>query len=200
MDQVPPFHTSASVFVVAPVVDWPTAWHAVAEVQETPLSSLLDAPPGLGVAWMDQLPPAHTSASVSTVAPLVNSPTASHTVADGHEMPLSCPAPGSGMVTTVHVLPLRVSARRWLSAFPTAMQAPGDVHATALRSQTDAPCGIAVPCCSQLAVAGWATISARGTTSAAVITSRFMANRVIVTPPGDISPPSAPTGTGRTVR
>jgi hypothetical protein len=196
MDQLLPFHTSASVVVVEPVVDSPTASQALADVQETPLSELLVAPLGLGVDWMDQLLPFHTSASVCVVELGVAWPTASQKLADVHEMVLSRPPPGSGMVTTVQVLPLRTSARRplWFTD-PTATQVPVDVQDTSLKSQSDAPCGIAVFCGCQLAIAGCATISASGTTSAAVIISRFITKRDISYSPGDISPSSARTGT-----
>jgi hypothetical protein len=196
MDQLLPFHTSASVVLVEPVVAWPTALHALQDVQDTPPDPLSFAPLGLGVDWMDQLLPFHTSASVCVVELGVAWPTASQELADVHEMLLSSPPPGSGTVTTVQVLPLRTSARRVLAfVVPTATQEPVDVQDTAPKSQIDAPCGIAVICGCQLATAGCATISASGTTSAAVIISRFITKRVISYSPGDISPSSARTGT-----
>jgi hypothetical protein len=145
---------------------------------------------------MDQLLPFHTSASVCVVELGVAWPTASQELADVHEMLLSSPPPGSGMVTTVQVLPLRTSERRvLLSVLPTATQVPVDVQDTAPKLQMDAPCGMAVFCGCQLAAAGCAMISASGTTSAAVIMSRFIAKRGISYSPGDISPSSARTGT-----
>ena len=74
------------------------------------------------------------------VPPLSKLPTASHAEADVHEMPVSWPPPGSGMVSTVHVLPLRLSASSPV-ALPTAMQDVVEVQDTALNCQTDAPEG-----------------------------------------------------------
>jgi hypothetical protein len=82
------------------------------------------------------------------------------------------------MLTTVQVLPLRLSASRPV-AFPTAMQEVVDVQDTAVKSHTDAPEGTGVPCCSQLAEAGCAITRTADATSAAVTTSRFIG---IVTP------------------
>ncbi len=112
------------------------------------------------------------------VPPLLKLPTASHADADLHEMPLSWPAPGSGMLTTVQVLPVRLSASRPV-AFPTAMHEVVDVQDTALKSQTDAPDGTGVFCCSQLAAAGCAASSTPVSTRAAVTTNRLIN---IVTP------------------
>jgi hypothetical protein len=70
-----------------------------------------------------------------------------------------------------------------------------DAQDTAPKLQIDEPCGIAVNCCCQLAAAGCATISASGTTSAAVTISRFVTKRVISYSPGNISPSSARTRT-----
>src|SRR5215469_10572352 len=147
IDQLLPFHTSARVAKLGLVVEPPTASHALADVQETPLSPLLFAPLGFWVGWMDQLLPFHTSASVCVVELGVAWPTASHELADVHEMLLSSPPPGSGMVTTVQVLPLRTSDRRvLLFVRPTATQVPVDVQDTAPKLQIDAPCGMAVFC------------------------------------------------------
>ncbi len=112
------------------------------------------------------------------VPPLPKLPTASHDDAVLQEMPLSWPAPGSGMLTIVQVLPLRLSASRLL-AFPTAMQEVVDAQETAVKSHTDAPEGAGVLCCSQLAAAGCAITSTADIASAAVTTNRFIA---IVTP------------------
>ena len=172
MVQVVPFQTSASVRNAPPVENWPTASHAVADVQETPLSWLLVAPDGIGVVWMVQFVPSQRSAS----SPLPVSPTASHAVADVHEMLVSDPLPG--MFTSAHVVPLRCSAIRVPPArpvFPTAMHEVGDVQDTALSCQSAAPCRTGVPCSSQLAVAGWAIISSTGTAAAAASTRRLIA-------------------------
>ena len=51
---------------------------------------------------------------------------------------MSCPPPGSGMLTTVQVLPLRLSASRPV-ALPTAMHDVVAVQDTALNCQIEAP-------------------------------------------------------------
>ena len=62
MRQRVPFHRSARV----PALEFPTAMHADADVQDTPFSS---PPPcdGFGVAWMVHWVPFHRSASVLAV-------------------------------------------------------------------------------------------------------------------------------------
>src|SRR6516165_2157256 len=84
-----PFQASASVTLVVPVLEEPTASHAVAEMQETPESPLEAWPAGFWVAWMVQVLPFQTSASVWNVLPVENWPTASHAVAEVHETPSS---------------------------------------------------------------------------------------------------------------
>ena len=95
-----PFQASASVTLVGPVDEEPTASHAVVERQET-LTSPLEDWPGLAVVWVVQLLPSQTSASVLAVPLLENFPTASHEVGDVQEIPLSwlvaAPA-GTGVV------------------------------------------------------------------------------------------------------
>jgi hypothetical protein len=78
------------------------------------------------------------------------------------------------MLSTVHVLPLRLSASRPV-ALPTAMHEAVAVQDTALNCQTDAPETGGVVCCSQLADAGCAITRTAVTTSAAVIAIRFIA-------------------------
>src|SRR5215472_3487088 len=181
MVQLLPFHTSARAGKLLPVRDSPTASHVVADVQETPLSLLMTAPLTSWVLLTVQLLPFHASASVSVAPPLSNRPTASQDDDDAHQMPGSCPAPGSGMLTIVQVLPLRLSERRLLSTFPTAMQVAVPVQDTPDRPQVGfVPDGVGVFCCCQLAEAGCATTRTADTTSAAVIASRFIA---IDTPP-----------------
>ena len=89
MAQLDPFQTSASVAELGPVNESPTASQSVAEVQETPPSSLFAAPLTLGVVWMVQELPFQPSARVCVVPPLVDCPTASHDDADLHETSLS---------------------------------------------------------------------------------------------------------------
>src|SRR5215467_14491339 len=176
--QVLPFHSSASVSILPPLMEaWPTASHRDAETQETSLSWLEVTPAGLGVGWMLQVLPFHASASVSVAPPLSNRPTASQDDDDAHQMPGSCPAPGSGMLTIVQVLPLRLSERRLLSTFPTAMQVAVPVQDTPDRPQGGFdPDGVGVSCCCQLAEAGCAITRTADTTSAAVIAIRFIAS------------------------
>src|SRR5215471_9424206 len=109
--------------------------------------------------------------------PLLNCPTASQDDDDVHQMPGSCPAPGSGMLTIVQVLPLRLSERRLLSTFPTAMQVAVPVQDTADRPQVGFdPGGVGVSCCCQLAEAGCAITRTADTTRAAVTANRFIAS------------------------
>src|SRR5215469_5412932 len=106
MVQLLPFHTSARAGKLLPVRDSPTASHAVADVQETPLSLLMTAPLTSWVLLIVQLLPFHSSASVCLLPPLLHCPPASQDDDDVHQRPGSCPAPGSGMLTIVQVLPL----------------------------------------------------------------------------------------------
>ena len=117
--------------------------------------------------------PSQRSANTPFPLPLPVWPTASHAVADAHEMPLSWPEPG--MLTIVHVLPVRCSASRLLFVLPTAMQEVGDVQDTALNCQLVAPGGAGVFCSSQLAAAGWAIISSTVVATAAASTRRLIA-------------------------
>src|SRR5215469_18152892 len=172
--QVLPFHISASEAKLAPVLELPTASHADPAGQETPLSWLLSAPLAFGVDWMLHALPFHTSARISVTPPLLDEPTASQKVGDVHESPASCPPPGSGMVTIVHVPPARASARRWLSVAPTAIHQVPDGQDTALKLHVVAPEGGGVGFCSQLAAAGWAAVSSTAVTSAPVIATRFI--------------------------
>ena len=96
MVQELPFQLSARVCVAPPLVNCPTASHDDAVLHETSLSWLAVAPAGFGVLWMDQVPPFHTSATVSMVPPLLKLPTASHDDAVLQEMPLSWPPPDRG--------------------------------------------------------------------------------------------------------
>jgi hypothetical protein len=100
-DQLAPFDRSASVARVVPLMNVPTAVHAVADVHDTPLSALkLRA----GVSWIVQLTPFQRSASVSR--PKSSSkklPTAVHAVVDVQDTPLSWTftAPGGAAVSWI---------------------------------------------------------------------------------------------------
>lgn len=179
MVQLLPFHSSASVCMLPPLTAAsPTASHRDAETHETSLSWLEVTPAGLGVAWTLQELPFHSSASVCVVPPLSNRPTASQDDDDVHQMPGSCPPPGSGMLTIVQVLPLRLSARRLLLTVPTAMQVAVPVQDTADSPQVGfVPDGTGVFCCCQLARAGCAITRTADTTSAAVTASRLICDR-----------------------
>jgi hypothetical protein len=125
---------------------------------------------------MAQFVPSHRSANSTPPGPRPVSPTASHAVADVHEMLRNSPLPGT--LTSVHVVPLRCSAIRLLPelpVFPTAMHEVGDVQDTALSIHVVAPGGGGVCCSSQLAAAGWAIISSTGTTAAAASARRLIA-------------------------
>src|ERR1051326_6852861 len=122
---------------------------------------------------MAQLLPFHTSARVWTVPPLLNCPTASQADAGGQERPGGGPAPGSGMLTIVHAVPLRVSDSRLPSTLPTATHEAVAGHDTALSVQLVPAAGVV--CCSQLAEAGCATTRTADTTSAAAIAIRLIA-------------------------
>jgi hypothetical protein len=64
-DQLLPFQRSASVVVVPEAsVEYPTAMQSVADLHETPLSTLPAAPVGFGVVWSDQLVPFKRSAKL----------------------------------------------------------------------------------------------------------------------------------------
>jgi hypothetical protein len=67
IDQLLPFQRSANVSVPALSENDPTAVQALAAVQDTEDRSLLVAPDGLGVGWMDQVVPFRRSANVTTV-------------------------------------------------------------------------------------------------------------------------------------
>jgi hypothetical protein len=64
IDQLVPFHRSASVEVAPALTYEPTAVHALAAVHERPRRTLPVAADGLGVDWIAQPLPVCTSASV----------------------------------------------------------------------------------------------------------------------------------------
>src|SRR5262249_10716260 len=83
-------HTSARAGKLLPVRDSPTASHAVADVQETPLSLLMTAPLTSWVLLIVQSLPFHSSASVCSLPPLMVAwPTASHRDAETQATSLS---------------------------------------------------------------------------------------------------------------
>jgi hypothetical protein len=99
-----PFHPSA---MTAPALSFPTAVHAVGDVQETPCKN----DPGLevGIGWMLQVVPSQRSAS----APGSDAPTATQSLEEGHAIPLkklTCAPDGFGVDCTVHFAPSQCSA------------------------------------------------------------------------------------------
>ena len=67
----------------------PTAVHAILGGQETPARLLFAASAGFGLAWVDQAPPLHRSASVTVVPRGIDVllPTAVQIASDGHDAP-----------------------------------------------------------------------------------------------------------------
>src|SRR5215470_6661520 len=149
--QVRPFHRSARVLAR---VWFPTAVHAVAEVQDTPLrNALRPAGAGLKVGTIRQVWPSHRSASVPRYSPVAGSsspPTARQDDRDGHETPVRVPpSAGLGVGWMVQVWPFHRCARvsevpRRLLVFPTAMQAERDTQDAAFRLLAAAPVGLGV--------------------------------------------------------
>ena len=101
MDQAVPFQCSASVpWRPRPLKEFPVAVHAAAEVHETALKMLPEAPAGCGVAWMDQFVPFQRSASsAASPALLASYPTAVQAVAAEHDTASSCPLGTAGAGT-----------------------------------------------------------------------------------------------------
>jgi hypothetical protein len=63
---------ASGVLVPPALVEYPAEKHPpLVATQETPNDELAVAPVGLGVDWMDQLVPFHTSANVSWVPELL---------------------------------------------------------------------------------------------------------------------------------
>ena len=142
--QLPPLHDSASVSELPPLLVYaPTAVHALGVAHETPYRRLDLEPLGFGVACIDQAPPLHCSARVTSVpAVLVYDATAVHCVVDGQETLRSTllllPA-GFGVGCTVHAPLLQRSASvkpvpLALLDQPTAVQSVVEGHET-LRSR-----------------------------------------------------------------
>ena len=94
----------------------PTAVQEVLDAHDTPASSTVDAPAGLGLACTVQLVPSQASTNESSGPPCAEScPTAVQEVLDTHEMPLRVLvlplAPlGSGVDWIVQLVPSHLSA------------------------------------------------------------------------------------------
>ena len=141
MDQTVPFQCSASVPWTSPLPDaYPVAVHALAEVHDTPLRALTEAPAGLGVAWMDQAVPFQCSASVPWRPPLPEEyPVAVHALAEVHETALKMlpeASAGCGVAWIDQLVPSQRSASSaalpaLLASYPTAVQAVAEEHDTA---------------------------------------------------------------------
>jgi len=113
MDQLVPFHVSASVTSPAPALENPTAVQAVDEMHETPSSSLAVAPLGSGVVWIAQLVPFHRSTRVRSVPLVPACPTAVQAVDDVHETPsrkLSVAPLRFGVPLSDQLVPFHLSA------------------------------------------------------------------------------------------
>jgi hypothetical protein len=95
MAQREPFQRSASVLAPSPsgrLYHAPTAIQALPETHDTANSEVPRAPGWVGIGWIDQAPPVQRSTSADVEDPLAGeSPTATHTVRDGHETPDNCP-------------------------------------------------------------------------------------------------------------
>src|ERR1700694_1372052 len=90
IDQVVPFHLSASVKRPPALSKLPTAVHMVEEEHETAASWVNSDPAGLGVDWIVQVVPFQASARVTVLPPppdRVEDPTAMQAVALAHETP-----------------------------------------------------------------------------------------------------------------
>src|SRR5215471_18913368 len=149
--QVRPFHRSASVLAG---VRFPTAVHAEAEVQATPLKPALGpAGAGLKVGTIRHVRPSHRSASVPSDSPVAGSnslPTAMQDDRDVQATPArSLTAfPGRlGVGWIRHLRPSHRSARvpcglpGGSMRPPTAAQADGEVHETPIRLPPSAGLG-----------------------------------------------------------
>jgi hypothetical protein len=105
-----PFHVSASITLLEPEMESPTAVQTVADVHDTPFSSLLVTPTGLGVGWIAHLVPVQDAANVPS-GPV---PTAVHVVVDGHDTAfrvLPVVTAGLGVDWMAHFVPFHASAR-----------------------------------------------------------------------------------------
>src|SRR6516164_4359666 len=131
MLQLVPSHRSARF----PVLEFPAAVHADADVQATPFSS---PPPwgGLGVAWIRHRVPFHRSARVLALGVTGSeAPAAVHVVVDVQATPLRKPLPwgGFGVAWIDHRVPFHRSASGPAPALPTAVHADAEVQDTPFR-------------------------------------------------------------------
>jgi hypothetical protein len=123
----PPFQRSANgtSCVLVGLMYWPTAVHAVVDVQETPLN-VASEPRGDGVVWLVHLLPSQPTAST-----VLSPPTAVQKLLELHETLLSSGPPWSKVrVWTIHCVPSQCQA----SDPPTAAQKLADVHETEIGS------------------------------------------------------------------
>jgi hypothetical protein len=140
-----PFHRSARVLAVEVKGSVaPTAVHADADVQDTPLRK--PAPRfGLGVPWMLHLVPFQLSARV----PALDPPTAVHADAEVQDTAFRLLRGREGVAWMLHLVPFHRSARVLALApkglaTPTAVHAAGDVQDTPNRLLTAAPGGLGI--------------------------------------------------------
>jgi hypothetical protein len=137
-----PFQNSTNVVAtpVSALVVYPTAAQAFAETHDTASNEVVDAPVGLGVAWIAQWRPFHRSANVTWVAPPAACPTATQLLADVHDTAPNAlfGAPdGFGVGVMRHVRPFQTSANvppkvtpGSVEYAPTATQYRADGHDT----------------------------------------------------------------------
>jgi hypothetical protein len=132
----------------------PTAVQTEAEVHETPVKKLNDAPAGAGVGWMLQIVPFQRSAR----SPEAVFPTAVQAEAEVHETAFKkdpgLPEVGVGWI--LHVVPSPRSTivpselPKLSKATPTAVHARRDVHETPFRPLPAASAGLGVDSMRQL--------------------------------------------------
>jgi hypothetical protein len=146
MVHLAPFHRSARVTALeVKGLEAPTAVHADADVQDTPLKKPLPCG-GLGVAWIIHLTPSHRSASV----PPLKDPTAVQAEGEVHDTALrnAPPRGGLGVFWICQAAPFQRSTRAWVAPAmllsPTAVQATGVLQATPSRAAKVDPGGFGV--------------------------------------------------------
>lgn len=142
--QLLPFQPSAtpSVSPLKSKTESPTTTHAVADTHDTPQSQS-SSEPGVGVGWVDHLPPSQRSANVANwpfgPGPY---PTATQAVADAHDTALRPLGPSSGVGWSDHLdpfhratvvpTPKKETSPSVKGPPPTAVHAFSDVHDTPL--------------------------------------------------------------------
>jgi hypothetical protein len=136
--QVLPSHRSASAWR-RPLLVCPTAVQAVADVHDTPDSTLLVAPGGFWVVWVDHLVPFQRSASVAPP----EDPTAVQAVDAVQDTPdRTPPAARLGVGWIDHLVPFQRSASVAPPEAPTAVQAVDAVQDTPDRTPPAARVGV----------------------------------------------------------